>query len=160
MTTILNRQNLEDEFNMTENNYDVIEPEVVDDEPDPFLIEWENDTSNAEVIRKNIERANVILDQISEELVNGNFIPRLVEVAGQLINSVTAATKVLIDDTNYNKYLDIRKSLALLKKREVDIKELGSNRPRNQNLILASREDVLKIFRDGPDKQLENKSGS
>lgn len=151
---ILDRQNLEDEFNMTT---EIIEPEIVED--DPFLIEWENDNSNAEIIRKNIERANVVLDQISEELTNGNFSPRLVEVAGQLINSITAASKVLIDDTNYNKYLDIRKSLALLKKREVDIKEIGSNRPKNQNLIVASREDVLKIFRE-PDKQLENKSDS
>ncbi len=154
----LNRQNLEDEFNMTEN--DVIEPEIVDDdEPEPFVLEWDNDTSNANTIRKNIERANTILDRISEELDAGNFSARLVEVAGQIINSITTASKVLIDDTNYNKYIDIRKSLALLKKREVDIKELKGGRPRNQNLIVASREDVLKILRE-PDKRLENKFNS
>lgn len=142
----LNRQNLEDEFNMADNN--VIEPEIVEEETDPFKIEWDNDAADANVIRKNIERANEILDHVQDELNNGNFSARLVEVAGQIINSITTASKVLIDDTNYNKYLDIRKSLALLKKREVDIKAIKYDRPKNQNLIVASREDVLKLLKE------------
>jgi hypothetical protein len=53
-----------------------------------------------------------------------------------------------MDDTNYNKYLDIRVSLVRLKKREVEIKELKGRRPPQQNLIVASREDVLRLIND------------
>jgi len=69
-----------------------------------------------------------------------------VEVAGQIINSITAASSKLIDNANYNKYLDIRKKLALLKEKEVQIKSYKIDRPKNQNLIIASREDVLKLL--------------
>jgi hypothetical protein len=151
MCPTLDRQNLEDEFNMVD---EIIEPEVVEEEPDPFEMEWEHDTSDIETVRKNVERANEILDQVQEELTNGNFTARLVEVAGNIINSITTASKVLIDDTNYNKYLDIRKSLVLLKKREVDIKSLTSRRPAgNNNLIVASREDVLQLINDKPEPE-------
>jgi hypothetical protein len=141
----LDRRGLENEFNI---NTESIEPEIVDDEgPDPFELEWEQENEDAEILRKNIERANIILDQVTEELTNGNFSARIVEVASNLINSITTASKVLMDDTNYNKYIDIRKSLALLKKREVDIKELKVHKPAGQNnLIIASREDVLRII--------------
>jgi len=138
----LDRGGLEEEFNMS-----TTEPEIIN-EVDEFELEWEKDTSNVGVLKKNIEKANEFLDRIQEEITNGNFSARLVEVAGQIINSVTTASKVLIDDTNYNKYLDIRKSLVLLKKREIEIKTLKIDRPTNQNLIVASREDVLKLLKE------------
>ena len=145
----LDRQGLENEFNLTEPDQEPIELEPVYDEPDPFELEWESEKEDASILRKNIERANEILDRIQEEMTNGNFSARMVEVAGNIINSITSASKVLMDDTNYNKYIDIRKSLALLKKREVEIKELKGHRPRsNNNLIIASREDVLKLIND------------
>ena len=157
----LDRQGLEDEFNLDENT-EAIEPEVVDDEscPDPFEMEWDEENEDAAVLRKNIESANVILDQVKEELDNGNFSARLVEVAGNIINSITTASKVLMDDCNYNKYLDIRKGLALLKKREVELKERHGKRalpPGQQNLIIASREDVLKLINDKTKSGSENK---
>ncbi len=157
MCPTLDRQNLEDEFN-------IIEPDIVEDAaepegPDDFELEWEKDTANAETIKKNIERANVILDQVAEELTTGNFTARLVEVAGNIINSITTASKVLIDDTNYNKYLDIRKSLAFLKKREVEFKLLaGPRQPSQQNLIVASREDVLKLIEDKNESPAETQT--
>ena len=145
----LDRQGLEDEFNMAT---EVLEPEIVEDEADPFELEWEEDNSDGNVLRRNIIRANTVLDKVTEELTTkGNFSARLVEVAGQIINTISTASKVLIDDTNYNKYLDIRKALALLKKREVEIKAIKSDRPINQNLIVASREDVLKLLREKPE---------
>ena len=149
----LNRQGLEDEFNI-DDSAGAIEPEIVDETeegPDPFEMEWNQENEDAAVLRKNIERANEILDQVKEELDNGNFSARLVEVAGNIINSITTASKVLMDDTNYNKYIDIRKSLALLKRREVELKERQGKRalpPGQQNLIIASREDVLKLIND------------
>ena len=151
----LDRQGLETEFNLNEPEPIELEP-VYDEnisEPDQFELEWENETEDAVILRKNIERANEILDRLQEEMINGNFSARMVEVAGNIINSITSASKVLMDDTNYNKYIDIRKSLALLKKREVEIKELKGRHPRtNNNLIIASREDVLRLINDKQNK--------
>ena len=148
--TTLNTQGLEEEFNMVEP--EVIEPEII--EPDPFEEEWENETSDLKVLKDNIDRANEILDKVQDEVEGSNFSARLVEVAGQLINSITQATKTIIDNTNYNKYLDIKKNLALLKKREVDIKALKLDKPKSKNLIVASREDVLKLLEGKKPKKI------
>lgn len=139
----LDRQGLREEFNM-----EVIEPEVVEDTIDEFELEWEKDPTDISTLRTNIDKANTLLDTVTHELENGNFSARMVEVAGQIINSITTASKVLVDDTNYNKYLDIRKALALLKRKEVEIKYLKGGRTTNNNLIIASREDVLKMLKE------------
>jgi len=142
MCPTLNTENIEREFDMES---EVIEPEIV--ESDPFEEEWEEENSDLNILRKNIERANEILDKVQEEITtNGNFSARLVEVAGELINSITAGSKALFDKSYQDKYLDIRNKIVLLKEKEVEIKQLGTNRPINQNLIIASREDVLKLI--------------
>jgi hypothetical protein len=89
--TILNRKKLSEEFDMDfeENN------EITD------LVPKVTDKS---VLESNIDRANRILDLIEGELNDGNFEARLIEVAGQLINSVTNAQKEIISDINYNEY--------------------------------------------------------
>lgn len=144
----LDRNNLENEFDMENNVTELIEPEVVEEGPDRFELEWEQQTSDIESLKTNIERANEILDRVQDEFNNGNFSARLVEVAGQIINGITNAGKVLIDNTNYNKYLDIRKQLALLKEREVEMKQVKYDRPKNQNLIIASHRDIMKLIHD------------
>lgn len=139
----LNTENIEREFNME--RPETVEAEIV--ENDPFEEEWETENSDIVILRKNIERANEILDKVQEEITdNGNFSARLVEVAGELINSVTAGSKALFDKSYQDKYLDLRNKIVLLKEKEVEIKQIGSNRPTNQNLIIASREDVLKLI--------------
>ena len=148
----LDRQGLNEEFNM-ENA--IIEPEVVD-EVDEFELEWKNDSNDPQVLRENIDNANTILDRILLEVQGGNFSARMVEVAGQIINSITQASKVLMDDTNYNKYLDIRKALALLKKKEVEIKQIKSGNITNNNLFVGSREELLKLMKEK--KELEQDS--
>jgi len=145
--TTLNTHGLEEEFNLAEQELtesDAVEPEIV--EPDPFEVEWEAQNDEIKILKDNIDRANDILDKVQDEVEGANFSARLVEVAGQLINSITQGTKTILDNDNYNKYLDIKKGLALLKKREVDIKALKIDRPKSQNLIVASREDVLKLL--------------
>jgi len=103
----VDRAGLAEEFEISEPEGQLIEPEIVEDGPDPFELEWDEENEDAEILRKNIERANTVLDQVQEELVDGNFSARLVEVSGNIINSITTASKVLMDDTNYNKYIDI-----------------------------------------------------
>ncbi len=140
--TTLNTHGLEEEFNLAEP--EIVEPEIV--EPDPFEVEWEAQNNEIKILKDNIDRANDILDKVQDEVEGANFSARLVEVAGQLINSITQGTKTILDNDNYNKYLDIKKELALLKKREVDLKALKIDAPKSQNLIVASREDVLKLL--------------
>lgn len=140
----LNRQGLEDEFNITE--LEAIEPEIV--ERDPFEEEWIQETGDIQILKDNLDRANTILDKVQDEVEGSNFSARLVEVAGQLINSITVGVKTIIDNTNYNNYLGLKKQLVLLKKREVDIKALKLDKPKTQNLIVASREDVLKLIEE------------
>lgn len=149
---MLNRRNLEEEFQMTD---EPIEGEVVEDNcSDPFEQEWEHDEDPRSIIRENIERANSILDRVEEELTQGNFTARLVEVAAAMVNSITAASKELIGDENYRRYLQIRERMVYLKKEEIELKKKKGNAPKNQNLIIASREDVLKMLRE-PQKQVE-----
>ncbi len=112
------------------------------------------------ILKGNIKKANQFLDKIQNEMVAGNFTARMAEVAGNLINSITAASKEIIGDTNYQKYLGIREELAKLKEREVIIKEKsgvkGGNIKNQQNIIVTNREDLLKIMDKKEDqKQLE-----
>lgn len=151
----LDREGLREEFNMT-NEVQVLEPVEEENTIDEFELEWDDETADGTVLRSNIDKANALFDRISTEMDGGNFSARMVEVAGQIINSITTASKVLIDDTNYNKYLDIRKALALLKRKEVEIRYLKGGRKTNNNLIIASREDVLKMLKEKTERDSEN----
>ena len=104
----MNTQGLEEEFNLAEQvtESEVVEPEIV--EPDPFEVEWEAQNDEIKILKDNIDRANDILDKVQDEVKGANFSARLVEVASQLINSITQGTKTILDNGNYNKYLDIR----------------------------------------------------
>lgn len=144
---LLNRENLENEFDVAT---EPITPELVPE--DEFENEWENENNPRTIIKNNIERANAILDKVEIEINSGNFSARLVEVAGNIINSITAASKELISDENYKQYLVLRKKLVKYKKLEVEWKITGkSNKITNQNLILTNREDLLKLMNKDKD---------
>jgi hypothetical protein len=118
-------------------------PEIFDEEDD-F-----DDLAEAEkVIKDNIDRANDLLDKVQTEITNGNFSARMVEVAGQLINSVTQAAKELMTNAHTKRQIILKDKVLMLKRREIDIRQLSSNTPKNQNLIVASREDVLKLLKE------------
>ena len=148
--TELNLNNLEEEFDMnfsdiiSENNerndYNKDEPEVI--------------------LRKNIDRANEMIDMLMNQLSQGNITARLVEVAANLVNGVTASAKELQNEVLQNKSLLLRAKMIQLKEREVVVKEKklvsSSNRHvTNQNLIISSREDILKLLES--DSECESK---
>lgn len=111
-----------------------------------------------DILKGNIKKANQILDKIQDEIDGGNFTARMVEVAGNIINGITAASKEIIGKDNYDGYLEIRKDLKNLKEREVVIKEKSGVRgggTTNQNIIVTSREDLLKIMDKEQPKQIE-----
>ena len=142
----LDRQGLEETFDIVQ------EPEIFSDKEvviieDGFDDDLDEDAEK--IIKDNIDRANDLLDKVQEEINTGNFSARVVEVAGQLINSVTQAAKELLSSSMNRRHLFLKDKILALKRRELDIKELGAARPKNQNLIIASREDVLKLLKDG-----------
>jgi hypothetical protein len=123
--------------------------------------EIEIDYSDAvSILKGNIQKANQLLDRIQNEMLGGNSTARMFEVAGNLINAITTASKEIISKENYEKYIGIKEELNKLKEREVIIKEKsgvkGGNVQNQQNIIVTSREDLLKIM-DGkkPQKQIE-----
>lgn len=112
-----------------------------------------------DILKGNIKKANQILDKVQDEIDGGNFTARMVEVAGNIINGITAASKEIIGKENYVGYLEVRKELKNLKEREVVLKERVGIRgtTTNQNIIVTSREDLLKIMSNEPKKIGEGK---
>jgi hypothetical protein len=147
----LNRKGLEEEFGI-----DFSDDEIIDIDEEGNILEKEEAMNAVKILECNIERANKILDRVEEEIEKGNFSSRLVEVAGQLINSVTNASKEMISDKNYNRYLQIREKVLLLEKVKVRLKNKQLSRPVNQNIIIASREDILERLEDKREKESYN----
>jgi len=107
-----------------------------------------------ESLEENIERANRILELVESELNEGNFSARMVEVAGQIMNTITNANKEIITNINYKTYLQIREKLIQYKYDELKTKQNKMQIPTNQNIIVTTREDVLKILNQDK-KQIE-----
>jgi hypothetical protein len=112
-----------------------------------------------DALKKNIHNANQILEKIQDEMNHGNFSARLVEVAGNLINSITASSKEVINEKNNTEYMEVRRALVLLKEKELQIKEQKVVKSKNiqNNVLVASREDLLKLMQGKTDvKQITN----
>lgn len=114
------------------------------------------------ILKGNIKKANQLLDKVQSEMLGGNFTARMVEVAGNIINGITAASKEIIASDNAEDFIKIKHEITKLKEREVIIKEKsgikgGGNRIENQqNVIVTSREDLLKIMEGKqPQKEIE-----
>jgi len=138
----LNMENLDNEFNLPsiDNRTGLIQRK---DEDDPI-----------EIIKDNINRANEILDIVHNELSRGNITARLVEVASDLINGITASAKELSNDALQKEGLQLKDKMIKLKEREVVVKEKKVVRRSgsgvvNQNIIVSSREDLLKFIKSG-----------
>ena len=138
----LDRDNLSDIFDMNE-----IESEV-----DRLTLVSESDPEEA--LKENIDRANRILDRVEQELENGNFTARMVEVAGNILNTVTNSSKELITNINYKKYLQIREKMVKYKYDELEAKKQKFRSPTSQNIIVSNREDIMKLI-SGEVKQIE-----
>lgn len=138
----IDRERLQEEFDMG----------VVDDISELEPINYDDPQ---DVIRSNMERANRILNILESELNRGNITNRAMEVASALINSVTLSSKELIADNNYKKYLQVREKMIKYKYDELEFKKNKKEQPTNQNLIIASREDILKVISAPEVKQVE-----
>jgi hypothetical protein len=152
MTNNLDREGLTDIFEMAEVQPTVMDP--VDEFSDAISnIDFNTDRVDPKVaLEENIEKANNILDLVIAEVANGNFSARLVEVAGQIINSITNASKEMITGSHNVAYLQLREKMLELKRVEIEMKKTKSQRPTNQNIIISDRESILKFL----DNDVEN----
>ena len=136
MNNMLDRNNLQDEFDM----------KPLEDEVKDISTKLADDPIDA--LKDNIDRANDILDILEREMRSGNLSARMAEVSGQLINSVTNASKEIMSGINYSKYLKIREKMVTLKEMEIQIKERQLKKPSSQNIIVTDRESVLRLLED------------
>lgn len=138
----LSRDNLSDVFDM----------EGIESEVDRLTLVSKTDPDEA--LKENIDRANRILDRVEEELESGNFTARMVEVAGNILNTVTNSSKELITNINYKKYLQIREHMVQYKYDELEAKQSKFRSPTSQNIIVSNREDIMKLI-NGETKEIE-----
>lgn len=138
----LNRNNLSDVFDM----------EDIESEVDRLTLV--SDTDPEEVLKENIDRANRILDRVEQEIEGGNMTARMVEVAGNILNTVTNSSKEIMANINYKKYLQIRADMVKYKYDELESKKQKFRSPTSQNIIVSNREDIMKLL-SGETKQIE-----
>lgn len=149
----LNLDRLDEIFSETDNIDREIEQKIVDFRTD---IDYDNEL---DALKKNIHNANQLLEKIQHEMNNGNFSARLAEVTTAIINSVTQASKEIIVDKNYEKYMEVRRALVELKAKEVAVKESKLTRPLSQtNVLVTSREDLLKMLENKKPKEIAGKT--
>jgi len=137
----LNRQGLAEEFDL----------EKVENQPIvPTLYEGDDPGDPDEIIKTNIDRANRILDQVEDELQNGNFSARLVEVAAKTMDSITNAVAQIQSTVYNNDYLQLKARVVELKESELDYKVKNLKKPNvgSQNIIFTDRESVLKALKN------------
>lgn len=123
-----------------------------------FLTEIDYDDA-IDALKKNIYNANQLLEKIQHEMNNGNFTSRLAEVASTVINSITQASKEILSDQNYEDYMEVRRAIVELKNREVNLRETTAvirGPSSTTNVLIASREDILKSIEGKTSKQIEN----
>jgi len=135
----LNREGLAEEFNIEKAENQPLDVSIYEEGEDPDSI-----------IKDNIDRANRILDQVEDELANGNFSARLVEVASKTMDTITNAVSQ-IQSTVYNdSYLQIKNRMLELKESEhiYKIKNLKKPNIGSQNIIFTDRESVLKALKN------------
>jgi hypothetical protein len=120
------------------------------------IIETE-ERQTEEIVRQNIAKANFLLDLIITNAAAGNFNPRGLEVATQLINAITTASANLTDDVHFGFEQSIKEKTLLLKERELELKKMVADSRKGitqgdiytqNNVIVASREEVLKMIRN------------
>jgi len=120
-----------------------------------------------EILKDNIARANRILNMVEKTMESrekGGFSAALVEVAGQLINSVTNSANQIIASQYNEQFIDIKQQIIDLKAIELKIRAKQLDLRRNggvtkQQIIVTDRESIMKILKDGKKRlQIEEKN--
>ena len=108
-----------------------------------------------DIILKNIDRANGLLDKL-EQTIENSASARMFEVAATLINAVTQAAASVIGTSQHADELLYKEKVLELKERETRVKEIIGKKDGGKtvnNMIVTDRESLLKIIQDNPEKQ-------
>ncbi len=106
------------------------------------------------ILKKNLAKANAILDKVISEMNGGNFTARMIEVSSMIMSIVSGMTTQLYRKINDEKTLKFRQDVLELKAKMARIGEHTTN----NNIIVTDRETVLRLLKDGQSKKLiENK---
>lgn len=113
------------------------------------------------IVAKNIAKADAILNRLMQEMNDGNFSPRMVEVSGQIINAITNSTSLLYNKNFNLANIQLKIQQIKLKEKEIDLlagRAIGGDTT-NQNIIFTDRETILKYLKNEKNQVLisENK---
>lgn len=100
-----------------------------------------------EFIRKNIAKANTLLDLALNNVTERNKVSaEMMQSISKLIDSITTAANALIVAEDNTWGLQIKADMLKLKEREIDLKSLsgGASRPPQQNIFVGSFGELLK----------------
>lgn len=150
----LDLDTLAEEFGIsgrTDNRTEIIKIDV-----DKYIDEI--DISDPDIIlKKNLAKANAILDKVISELNSGNFTARMIEVSSMIMSIVSGMTTQLYRKINDEKTLQFRQNVLELKTKMAKIGEHTTN----NNIIVTDRETVLRLLKDEQSKKLiENKESN
>lgn len=126
----------------------------------PWNVEGDEESPEI-IIRKNIERANRILDVALDSIERGLVEARIIEVAIKAVESVTTAAMALNTTAIGFGKLDLEEDMLEIKHKELELKAqqavLGAGGVKNQtNIIVASREEVMAALINAEVPQLED----
>lgn len=148
---------LEREFSLTDkntsHNVDFVNdlrsqlPALQDLPPDPD-----------DILYKNIERANKILDKLEDAILMGDApSARLIEVYGQILNSITSASTSLSGNTFAKQKHEYNMKMVEVKEQEVEVKRIvaqskldGEIVPKSSGgkVMVMDRESMLKMIKE------------
>jgi len=112
------------------------------------------------IVTAAIEKASIFIDIIHKEVVNGDYSPRNLEVASQLINTIIqsstflTSTEQLLFDNRLKQITSTQKDRELdIKEKGLEIKQLmdkkGDSGP--NNLIITDHKSIMKFLSENND---------
>lgn len=146
MAGIIQTKNLEKLFDLKSEIKDV--KDELEELPESYI-----DTDL--VLKRNIQRAEALLDRIDEEINNGVMDARLLTAASSLIAAVTQAANSFITNSTSLDMLALKQEDLELKKKQLELREAvnaaRNNTPVTQtniqnNVVVSSREEILKLL--------------
>jgi hypothetical protein len=110
--------------------------------------------SPEEIIRENIDKANILLDHALGEVESGVVTARMIEVTARVIDTITSAADKLIMAQNESLGLLFKQDMLKLKEKEILLRgkaeHVSIENLTQQNIIVKSREDLLKLMQEDP----------
>ena len=155
MYVLIDFDALAEEFNIPQSTISMESPVI--DVPYVLDVEPTNINDPDRILADNVSKANAILNHVMREIDNGNFSPRMVEVAGQIINAINNSTSQLYLKNFNIASLQLKLKALQLKEREIGMLEKTGG-VGNKNIIVTDRETILRVLAEGNKNLIEGGS--